>query len=343
MYYETLYDFCLTSSVDNTQIHFNPNGEDFNGYNSWISDDTNYSIYWNTSLNKWQVTGGELPYLMFSSSSYPPLNSWYILGAIGEITSNEGVCNVINTTSFRTSVNHPTCACDGSLTILITNGYPPFQYSINGGVTYQSSSIFPSLCSGTYFVKVIDSLQNIYTDSIILNKATPPTVYTLKLNTSSKTSVNTSTNLTKNYITTVNVTPTLPDGVSLTFNLSHNNNFYSSPTSGTSSQVVNSILYIDGTPQSITSSDTSSNSLSFSTVAGCQSNQLFYTGISEYWESIVITNTTIIELQTTSIINKSLPMTICSVGKSDETYSINNASINGCGCCTVRIVSEQQN
>jgi hypothetical protein len=337
---EIEYNFCLTSSIDNLQIHFNPNGEDSNGYNTWISDDTIYSVIWNAPLSKWEVTGGTLPYLMFSSSSYPPLNSWYILGALGEITSNEGICNIINPTSFKTSVNHPTCACDGSLTVIMTNGYPPFQYSINGGVTYQNSPIFTKLCSGTYYVKVIDSLENIYTNSVVLNNATPPTVYTLKLNTTSKTSVNTSTNLTKNYITTVNVTPKLPNGVSLTFDLSHNNNFYSSPTNDTSSQVMNSILFINGTPQTISFNNITSNSTSFSTVAGCQANQLFYTGISEYWNSITITNTDIIELQTTSIITKSLPMTICSVGTSNETYSINNASISGCGCCIVRAVNE---
>jgi hypothetical protein len=342
MYYETLYNFCLTSSIDNLQIHFNPNGEDSNGYNTWISDDSIYSVNWNISINQWQLNGGALPYLMFSSSSYPPINSWYILGALGNVTANEGVCNTINTTTFQTSVNHPTCACDGSLSIIM-NGYPPFQYSINGGVTYQNSPIFTKLCSGTYYVKVIDSLENIYTNSVILNNATSPTVYTLKLNTTSKTSVNTSTNLTKNYVTIVSVTPTLPDGVSLTFDLSHNNNFYSSPTNETSSQVVNSILYIDGISQSTSSNDIFTNSTSFSTVAGCQANQLFYTGITESWNSITITNNTTIEIQTTSIINKTLPMTICSVGKSDDTYSINNPTISGCGCCTARVINDQQN
>jgi hypothetical protein len=249
----------------------------------------------------------------------------------------------MDTTNFKISINQPTCSCDGSLTIIMSNGNPPYQYSINGGVIYQNSPIFTQLCSGTYYVKIIDSLNNVYSNSIILNKATPPTVYTLKLNTTSNTSVNTSTNLTKNYVTSVDVTPSLPDGVSLTFDLLHNNNFYSSPTDTTSSQIMNSILYINGTPQSISSTDTSSNSSSFSTVAGCQLNQLFYTGITESWNSITLTNNTTIKIQTTSIISKTLPMTICSVGKSDDTYSVNNAIINGCGCCTVRTINEQQN
>jgi hypothetical protein len=340
---EIEYNFCLTSSIDNLQIHFNPNGEDSNGHNQWISDDSIYSVNWNTTLNQWQLNGGTLPYSVFSSAPYPPLNAWYILGASGSATANQGTCNTINTTSFNVSINQPTCSCDGSLTIIMSNGYPPYQYSVNGGVIYQNSPIFTKLCSGTYYVKVIDSLNNVYSNSISLNKATPPTSYTLKLNTTSNTSVNSTTNLTKNYVTTVNVTPSLPDGVSLTFDLSHNNNFYSSPTDITSSQIVNSILYINGNPQSISSTNTSSNSSSFSTVAGCQSNQIFYTGITESWNSITLTNNTNIEIQTTSSISKTLPMTICSIGKSDDTYSVNNATISGCGCCTVRIISEQQN
>jgi hypothetical protein len=243
----------------------------------------------------------------------------------------------MNTTSFKISINQPTCSCDGNLTIIMSNGNPPYQYSINGGSTYQNTPIFTNLCSGTYYVKIIDSLSNVYTDSIMLNKSTPSSVYTLKLNTTSVTSVNTPSNLTKNYITTVSVIPILPDGVSITFDLLHNNNFYSSPMSGTSSQIINSILYINGEVQPISLTDTLTNSNSFNTVAGCQLNQLFYTGINEYWNSITLTNDTLIELHTTSSVTKTLPLTICSVGNSTETFSINNTTISGCGCCNVRI------
>ena len=41
---EIEYNFCLNISINNLQIHFNPNGLDDNGYNQWASDDYTYSI-----------------------------------------------------------------------------------------------------------------------------------------------------------------------------------------------------------------------------------------------------------------------------------------------------------
>jgi hypothetical protein len=339
MYYETLYNFCLTSSIDNLQIHFNPNGEDTNGYNCWISDDLLYSINWNTSISKWEVTGGELPYSMFSLSSYPPLNAWYILGKNGFLYANEGICNTVNTTSLRYSLNHPNCSCDGSITLQITNGLPPFQYSINLGVTYQNSPIFTNLCSGTYGIKVIDSMGNVYTQSVILNKMISPTIYTLKLNTTETTSVNSSSTLSKNYVSTLVITPELPNGVSLNLDLTHNNNFYSSPLSGTSNQITNTLVTINDVVIGISSENIITDNHNFNTTPGCQLNQLFYTGLTDSWTGLTVTNSDVVKFLTTSTINKSLPLTICSVGKSDESYNISNVTISGCGCCNFRIVN----
>ena len=334
------YNFCLTSSINNLQIHFNQSVIDRNGYNTWVSDDELYSVVWNTSINKWTVSGGTLDYSMFSPTLPLPINSWYILGKNGFVYVNEGICNTINTTSLKYSINHPNCSCDGSITLQITNGLPPFQYSINQGVTYQNSPIFTNLCSGTYGVKVIDSMNNIYTESIILNKTTSPTIYSLKLNTTESTSVNNSTTLSKNYVSNLIVTPELPNGVSLTFDLTHINNFYSSPLSGTSSQITNTLVTINDVVTGITFSTVTTNSLNFNTTPGCQLNQVFYTGLTEVWSGLTITNLDVIKFLTTSIINKTLPITICSIGKSNELYYISNVSISGCGCCNIRILNE---
>jgi hypothetical protein len=94
---EIEYNFCLNISINNLQIHFNPNGLDNNGYNQWVSDDYTYSINWDTSLSRWELNGGNLSYSVYSSSSYPPLNSWYVLGANETVYANEGVCNPLYT------------------------------------------------------------------------------------------------------------------------------------------------------------------------------------------------------------------------------------------------------
>ena len=331
----SLNNFCLTSSIGNLQIHFNPNGVDLNGYDTWISDDEVYSVVWDISINKWMVSGGTLDYYMYSS----PINSWYILGKNGTVTFNTGSCNLINTTSLNYSVNQPNCTCDGSIVLQISNGYPPFQYSINQGVTYQNSPIFNNLCSGTYGIKVIDSMSNVYTQSIVLNKTLPPTIYTVKLNTTSTTSVNTNTTLTKNYVSNVIITPELPMGVSLTFDLIHNNNFYSSPLSGSSTQNTNTIVTINDVITSVSETEIITNNSNFNTTPGCQLNQLFYTGITDIWTGITISNSDSIKFLTTSTINKSQPITLCSIGNSNETYSISNPIISGCGCCEIRVVN----
>jgi large repetitive protein len=43
---------------------------------------------------------------------------------------------------------------NGSITIIAAGGTPPFQYSINGGVTFQSSNIFTNLAGSTYSIVV---------------------------------------------------------------------------------------------------------------------------------------------------------------------------------------------
>lgn len=74
---------------------------------------------------------------------------------------------------------------DGTITINATAGIPPFQYSIDGGLTYQPSNFFDFLSPGTYDIVVLDdvgcsvtttavvgSLATIIYDGIIITDAT---------------------------------------------------------------------------------------------------------------------------------------------------------------------------
>ena len=211
---EIEYNFCLNISINNLQIHFNPNGLDDNGYNQWVSDDYTYSINWDVSLSRWKLNGGNLTYSVYSSlpSSVPPLNSWYVLGANGTVSANEGVCNPLGINSLTYSVNQPICSCDGNLMVNVSGGYPPYQYSIDNGVTYFNSPIFSQLCSGIYSIKVVDISGNTNSNNVTLNEPAPPTLYQLKLNTTITNPVNTNTTLTKQYTTTFSV---IPDFLSL--------------------------------------------------------------------------------------------------------------------------------
>ncbi|MBN8672760.1 MAG: gliding motility-associated C-terminal domain-containing protein [Chitinophagales bacterium] len=47
-----------------------------------------------------------------------------------------------------------TCTTVGSITVNATGGTTPYEFSINGGTSYQSSNIFNNLAAGTYNVRV---------------------------------------------------------------------------------------------------------------------------------------------------------------------------------------------
>ena len=76
--------------------------------------------------------------------------------------------------SVSPSVVPPGCAgqATGSITITQTGGTAPFQYSIDGGNTYQAASTFTGLAAGTYVTAVMDSRGCI--DSIPATLVDPP-------------------------------------------------------------------------------------------------------------------------------------------------------------------------
>lgn len=69
------------------------------------------------------------------------------------------------------SPSSTTQGCSGfnasSLTIATTGGIAPFQYSIDGGFTYQNTPVFNNLTAGTYDLRVLDAsacdIQQLYT------------------------------------------------------------------------------------------------------------------------------------------------------------------------------------
>ncbi len=44
------------------------------------------------------------------------------------------------------------CTTNGTITVTVTGGTPPFEYSINGGTSFQSSNVFNNVAPGTYNV-----------------------------------------------------------------------------------------------------------------------------------------------------------------------------------------------
>jgi hypothetical protein len=342
--------FCLsfisiTGTRDNTipSQHFIPNGI-FNGYPSWISDTTPVpsppiTITWD--VNKWRINNfnpaGNTVVSYNESDSNPPLNWEPIGGSPLEITGEIGDCYYTYIRNFNKSINDPTCLCDGSIVFNVTDNLdnPPFSYSIDNGVTYSSSPIFTNLCSGIYSLVVLDSLGNTYFSTETIKSAKQVTTYTISLSTTKTIPVNNNISVVNDYETTVVVTPPLPNGATITFDLIHTNSFYSSPTSGTSILTTGTILYKNLSATTINSTVTG-NTLSVNTAAGCQTDYVYQSNISDSWNSLTLSNTDTITISTTSRVDKTTTGK-CVVGYSNDTLSIINAVISGCNCCSIKI------
>ena len=325
-------DFCLKIPYGKNSYsydHFIFGGVDINGNPFWNSDNMVSTINW--VVNKWVLD--EDTYSSTPLNSNPPYTGWFKSG-YGLFDGNIGSCHNQGETS-RISINQPTCSCDGVIIFDTTLENPPFTYSIDNGVTFSDLPVFTNLCSGIYSLVTIDSLLNEYYQTVEILSPTMETTYSLSLVTTSTITVNTTTALSKSYQTNVVVTPPLPDGATITFDLIHNNSFYSSPLSGTSILTTGTILSKDSITVPISTSTTGS-SQSINTNPGCQTLSVYQTDLTEVWDSITITNTNDVMVSTTTRVDKTITGS-CVVGYSNDSYSIGNAKLTGCDCCTLII------
>lgn len=334
------YDFCLEVDPD-TLVQFISNGE-YNGYQSWVSNDSTYFIYYNTSINKWQVSGGTLSYTILNASQYPPLCGWYTVGGgQGDLISYSGNCNAVapaELLNLITSVNQPTCECDGSIAVFPSGGQPPYSYSIDNGVTWVTNkTLFNNLCSGNYTITLMDSLGNTTSVGVILTNSQQPVTYSVVLNTNSTTITDTQTLSTKQYTSTLLITPPLPQGVTLTLNLSHLNNF-SASTSFTSAMITtNTTLNKNGFPVTKTGTNGSTSNTS-NPIPGCQNQPMAVTTLTEGWSNVTISAGDTLVFNTTTSIAKQIQD--CLIGQSTEIYSVDSVNVSGCDCCSVIVVGK---
>ena len=350
--YPNEYEMCMVTNMlvhgvyVETQTHFNPNGI-YDGKPSWISDDSQQSIIWDTAQSQWLVSAATPTLYVISNlnPTYPPIyGSWFLIGNTGSVIVYEGLCQSlpvegklrlgegITPLTMNVTKNQTICGCDGGITITANGGTPPYTYSIDAGLTYKNMPIFNNLCSGTYNVLVVDNNQIITSSSIVLNSPSKPTTYNVSLNTTSKTVGTSNNSVTKQYETTINITPPLPDGVSLTFNISHLNVSKSSPKSESSISQSDSDLVIN--KESLIPIVGFDESETKSVIPGCQSNNVYINSNSEQWNQITINNTDVLLLTTVTSVTKNESIN-CYIGTSDEKYSITNLKLSGCNCCTV--------
>ena len=325
-------DLCMivtgqgSKANQNKYIDFTFNGY-YNGKPSWSAITENLFMYWNTgTTNQWLVSGGTSNTLYNSNPTSPPTSGWSFLGPTKALVSVvEGNCNSLPPIGMQISKNNATCINDGSIIINAYGGTPPYLYSITGGFTTQTSPVFQNLAGGTYNVTVIDSNNLFDTQNVTLTSTAVNTTYVVTLNT-----LTTNNNI-KNF--TISVSPTLPAGVTISYDLIYETEFKVSPTPTSANQVITSTINVNGSPITNPSPVLSPSTLPNLTNPSCPpfliTNRVFT------WSNINMTTTTTVTGIISDIITAVTPQPPCYFGNKITSLTINNLAISGCECCSV--------
>ena len=334
-------DLCLvliyqTYSIGPLQFYYNGNQND---KPSWISG--SYNLIWVPSNVRWEVQNWDLSsgIPISTSAADIPVSSWVIAGGTGDqpnVSMTQGTCPPYIPLITNISISNNTCSsqvnCDGSISVLTQGGVPPYQYSINNGLSYQTSNIFNGLCPNTYTVIIVDSSGNTQNQVVSIGSNSNPVSYTLN---SVVDRIQPIGNTMQLIYWRVEVQPALPLGTSINFNLGINiSKFYNQPGTGT-------ITYNNDVTQggvSILPSGFISNSV-IENRPFCSPYQREVVNENETY-SLMMDNTTMITGTTLSTLIVSSGQSDASSGcvtslVQDISIATSNPIISGCICCDV--------
>ena len=223
-------NLCLTyvqKSITYGPIQFVPSG-DLNGKPMWSAtyQSVNLSIVWSSISSRWEVIGWTFTTgtPVSTNQTNIPDNGWSMYGGQNAVvTVTQGTCPAYAPLSIDVTKQNTTCPgikdCNGSITVATYNGVPPYSYSINNGLTYQSSNIFQGLCANNYTLIVQDSDGNTLSSGVVIGAASTATTYSIKVQLINNVSYSLG-----NQVASwkVDVTPPLPVGASISFKLNIN-------------------------------------------------------------------------------------------------------------------------
>jgi hypothetical protein len=328
-------------------IQFILNGN-INGKPTWTSvyDGTQLDIEWSEQNSRWEIQGWSftsgIPVSV--NTSNVPDSSWSIAGGQqAQLSMTQGTCpDYIPLMSIPT-VQNQTCPANnnGSITLRTNYGVPPYEYSIDNGITYQSSNVFQGLGSGTYTVITKDSatptnstLNNIVTISSN-QSGTINYVIGVELINTTNTSPGTQIATWKVY-----VDPPLSVGTTISFTLFTGNiKAYYEPGLGT---IVGTTVVKKNNSTVTPTSTQSPSSLVTSPRSGCSPYLSGVTTDSKTYD-MTISYGDIISGTSTSILTIDTPVTGSNgcITKVEQSIILNtfNTSING-GVCN-RVTNDQ--
>ncbi len=94
-----------------------------------------------------------------------------------QVTGTETLTLPTGPTIDNVATTDPTCGnSDGTITITASGGTPPYQYSIDNGVTFQASNNFTGLAAGTYDIVVEDAGGCQATTTVSLTNVGAPSI-----------------------------------------------------------------------------------------------------------------------------------------------------------------------
>ena len=343
-------------------LQFVANGS-VNGKTTWTNNG-NYNITWSSSRNRWEILGSDnvTPFSpvgggIFASTttSLYPDAGWSIVGGTQtySVTVTQGLCPTSIPLQVLLASENNTCNtttnCNGSITVNASSGVAPYAYSINNGVTYQTSSIFNNLCPGTYTIITNDAINNRNSQTISVGFDTQPITYQLSLsaNTSATQTVTTNNYSSRTTYLEAVVTPPLPVGLTISFNLTVSSiKTYNGPGTGV---ITDNILITQG-GMSKTPSTTSSISQTGNRPNCNPESQVVVSEADTY--TLSMTSNSKVLIIDTSI----LEITDGQAGAQSNCLTNLNQTINaqftlpsiqGCNCCSViaddRLVTINEN
>lgn len=302
-----------------------------NGKPRWYNAANGYYVQW-TPILGWRVTGYSYQGGTLSSNTTAniPLSNWISVSGTytATVNVNQGVCTPFNSLYFTTQTSPANCegTCNGSIIVTPFGGVAPYQYSLDNGVTTQTSNIFSNICGGGYSVTIIDSSANTYTQSVTVTNAATSTTYSVGLQV-----INTTTQGgTRQQKWRVVVSPALPAGVTLSYNLNIDiTQLEQRPGGGIIDY--QTIVKKNTTTQSTTATSTSS----ISPRPYCSPQTQTQTLYDEVYPLTMVAND-IVSGTSISQISVDDPESIngCStVLQQSLVVSLTNVNIQGCTCC----------
>lgn len=322
MYFFDLEDYATTDR--RIPLHFNCTGF-YNGKQSWLSDDSTLRLIWNntTTPNYWVLSGDSLGSIQVinTNPASPPINgNWTVIGGPYVVSANQGVCPLADELTMDVTKNNPTCTCDGSITVLGSGGVPPYQYSFNNGVTYGNSPFKTNICGDRQLTVMIRDSNGTVKSQLV---QIPPQIesveydFSLELISSTEISASQPREILNEYAITVN--PPLPNGVTVTFNLTSSARYLRSPSLNSATGTITPVVIKNGT--TLTYTDNTTTNTYSNPNPGCQSYSAYHTYYEYVYGNLTYTNTDVYVIKMTSYLLgscQSSPSSNQSLSETDE-------------------------